>query len=117
MRVEVEYLVRKRMIVECGDITESRKILSGLDWIGDGKVIIKKPEIVNKIVVDGTVFKDVQDVKQRQIVAAIKTSDEWLEELNIKIIILQEKHNNWSYEKCKFMAKKTMPILSLNDWV
>lgn len=116
VKVIVEYLIRKKMVIETDFFDDASIELSKKDWINTGKVINKKPEIVSKILKDVGFDKPLTlneknfGVEEKKLPTYnIKTKEDWWEIFKHKVNKILEDKPWWTMEKCKYVAKKEMP--------
>ena len=124
MKMEIEYSIKKRAIVECNGFDDGIKALMQTDWSIGNTLIERKPTVLNKRIIDNELTKDfVEETFEDRIKKLTPETDkvlsarEWLELLKLKTTKFKEGHPEWSDEKCKVMAKETMPNMPSDGWM
>lgn len=114
MIAEVEYIVRKKINVECNDFNDVLRALSEMNWVEEGRVLHRKPEIIQKIIIDDEIAeynsrKEKLIMKKEKKENPFKNEKEWMEEWNKRTETNRKENLLWSYDKCKLIARQSMP--------
>jgi len=106
--------VRKKINVECNDFNDVLRALSEMNWVEEGRVLHRKPEIIQKIIIDDEIAeynsrKEKLIMKKEKKENPFKNEKEWMEEWNKRTETNRKENLLWSYDKCKLIARQSMP--------
>jgi len=125
MKIELEYIVRKKIQIECNSFEEGEEKLLQTNWANGNKLLKRKPEITSRIILndeisiynrnDGCHY--LKDDVHINTIKRVDSLEEWSELLRQKIQEIQKENPHWKKDKCKFMAKRSMPKLPSDGWM
>lgn len=117
MKVEVEYWVKKKMVVECDFFDDSLRVLKESDWKTGGTLVQRSPEIISQLVVGNELdvtHHELQKFKEKGEIAKRKGRipiEKWKELHDKKTKELMDRNPNWSKSKCSYLVKQSMPLV------
>lgn len=126
MKVELEYTIKKRMVVECDEYDKAVPTLYQSDWANGGSIIERKPEITSRLVIDdeigeyhrsdGCIHLKPEVLAQPEI-NRIESIQEWSALLKERTDEILKISPNFTQEKAKYIAKQDMPDLPKDGWM
>ena len=125
MKVEIEYTVRRKTVVECDMIDDVLNALLKTEWTTEGRLLERKPTITSKLVLDDNIatynksdgfhyFKP--EILETVLPEKITSISAWFEILKERTANIMKENPTFSYEKAKYMAKQDMPALPGDGW-
>ena len=126
MKIEVEYIVRKKAVVEADSYDEVMQALLNTEWANGNILIERKPGITSKVVMDDSITKYNREdgchhlkseILSRPIKIIPVNTSEWLVLLKERVAILHKENPHWKIEKCTYIVKQDMPELPKDGWI
>jgi len=126
MKVEVEYTIRKKVVVDCNGIDEAMEALLETDWAQGNRLLERKPTITSKISMDDELTtynrEDGCHHLKEEVLAQtpklrIESLVDWSALLKKKIEEIMKVNPHFTQDKARFIARQDMPDLPKDGWM